>query len=145
MPGAGRAYPGLMQWLIVSADPDLRGYLRDCLEPLASGVEVLEATDGIEAFIQVGAGAVELIVADLGQPRINGLELARALAGLPVRVLLLSAELDPEEAAAAGAGGVLSMPFTRRELGRRVAELVATGRESTRPAAVPRVAVNGSS
>ena len=132
-----------MRWLIVSADPDLRGYLRDCLEPLVSGVGVLEAADGIEALGRIGDGAIKLVVADLGQPRMNGLELARSLVSSTIPVLLLSAELDPEEAVAAGAAGVLSMPFNRRQLARRVADLAATGRGSTRPAAVPRVAANG--
>lgn len=119
-----------MSWLIVSADPDLRCYLRDCLESLSTGAEILEATDGVEALGRIQSTAVELVIADLGQPRMNGLQLARALVGSPVSVLLLSAELDPEEAAAAG---VLSLPFTRRRLGRRVAELAVAGRAPSKP------------
>ncbi len=119
-----------MRWLIVSSEPDLRLYLRDCLESIVPRVEVLEAADGFEALAQIGGGGVELVIADLDQPRMNGLELARFLARQPLPVLLLSAELDRGDAAAAGAAGVLSMPFTRRELGRRVMELTSLGTAS---------------
>ncbi len=130
-----------MRWLIVSADPDLRSYLRDCLESLVSGVEVIEATDGVEALEWIDAGAVGLVIADLGQPRMNGLELARALAS-PIPVLLLSAELDPEDAAAAGAE-VLTMPFTRRDLGRRAGELASVDREAFKPRPRPTLVAVG--
>ncbi len=131
-----------MRWLIVSAEPDLRGYLRDCLEGLAPEVELIEAADGALALERLESGGVELVLADLGQPRMNGLELARALADSPIAVLLLSAELEPEEAAAAGAA-VMSMPFTRRRLCRRAKELAAAGREASEPRPRPRLVAVG--
>ncbi len=131
-----------MRWLIVSADPDLRGYLRDCLESLTSAVEVVEATDGCEALEWIESRAVELVIADLGQPRMNGLGLARALASSSIPVLLLSAELDPEDAAAAGAE-VLTMPFTRRDLGRRAGELAGVDREAFKPRPRPTLVAVG--
>ncbi len=131
-----------MRWLIVSADPDLRGYLRDCLESLVERVEVIEAADGVEALERIDAGAVELVVADLGQPRMNGLELARSLASSSIPVLLLSAELDAEEVEPAGAS-VLTMPFTRRDLGRRAGELASVDREAFKPRPRPTLVAVG--
>jgi len=113
-----------MRCLIVTAEPDLRDYLQSCVESLAA-VEVVRAADGAEALERIRGGGVDLVISDLDQPRMNGLELAQAIAPLRIPMLLLSAELDGSEARAAGASGVMTMPFRRRDLARRVEELMS--------------------
>ncbi len=114
-----------MRLLIVTPEPDLRGYLRCCLESLSPAPAVVEATDGAAALERLREGPCDLVISDLDQPRMNGLELARALASSPVRVLLLSAELSRERTPPAGACGVLPMPFSRQQITERVAELLS--------------------
>jgi CheY-like chemotaxis protein len=106
--------------LIVDDDPDMRLYLRGCLRGLGEAAgPVIDAADGVEALRRVQADGVGLVISDVVLPRIDGLELRRAIradavhARLPV--LLISGELEaallsgPDDA-------FLAKPFNAREL-----------------------------
>jgi CheY-like chemotaxis protein len=106
--------------LIVDDDPDMRIYLRGCLRGLGGAAgPVIDAADGVEALRRVQADSVGLVISDVILPRMDGLELRRAIrtdavhAHLPV--LLISGE--PGAALPFGADDAfLAKPFNACEL-----------------------------
>jgi CheY-like chemotaxis protein len=106
--------------LIVDDDADMRLYLRGCLRGLGEAAgAVIDAADGAEALRRVRAGGVGLVVSDVVLPRMNGLELHRAIRGdsahVHLPILLISGA--PEGALPPGpADGFLAKPFNAGEL-----------------------------
>jgi DNA-binding NarL/FixJ family response regulator len=98
--------------LIADAAPMQRSGLRMALAG-ATGLEVAgEAGDGVEAVDLARRLLPDVLLMDLVLPRVDGLAAARAIhdAGLPVRVLVLTAQDDDEHVLAAigaGAAGFL--------------------------------------
>lgn len=106
--------------LIVDDQDGVRRYAARILRQ--DGFTVHEAADGAEALelIQSGTAPVELVVSDIIMPRLNGVELLRALAvSHPhIPVILMSAYAQAE---LAGMGvvspcGVLPKPFPAERL-----------------------------
>jgi DNA-binding NarL/FixJ family response regulator len=99
---------------IVIADdhPLLRDGLRRLFE-LQPGLSVVgEAADGVEALERVRELKPDILLLDVGMPRMNGLEVLRVLAGegSDVRTVLLTASIESEETVQAlrlGARGVV--------------------------------------
>jgi CheY-like chemotaxis protein len=83
----------------------------------ASGAEGLEVCRG-------HAGPIDLLITDLGLPKMNGREVARAVTALRpgVRVLFVSGYVAPDEP---GAGHFLAKPFLPAELLEKVRTLLA--------------------
>ncbi len=96
--------------LIAASEPDLRLYVRDGLDGLAG--EIVEAEDGLLALEKMGGRRIDLVIADVPMPRLDGLELARVMRGRQVPVILL----DGDSARQAGVAAVLEKPFDRRQL-----------------------------
>lgn len=89
----------------------------------AAGYEVLEAVDGRDALARLAGTEVELIVADLEMPHLDGLGLIRAVRSRGeqrfVPILLLTGDAKQagsQEATAAGATGWIVKPFTPEQL-----------------------------
>ena len=83
-----------------------------------AGYEVVEARDGQEAFEIAKAHTVNLVLADVNMPKMDGIALIRALRALPnykfIPLLMLTTESAPEkkqEGKAAGATGWIVKPF----------------------------------
>jgi len=96
-----------------------------------AGHEVLEAPDGADALSALRSRRVDLVITDIHMPRMNGIELTRALRALPefnkVPILLLTTESDPAKKAegrAAGATGWIVKPFSQEQLLAIVAKLL---------------------
>jgi CheY-like chemotaxis protein len=106
--------------LIVDDDPDMRLYLRGCLRGLGGAAgTVIDAADGDEALRRVRAGGVDLLVTDVVLPRMDGLQLHRAIRGdaahVHLPILLISGA--PEGAPPPGpADAFLAKPFNAGEL-----------------------------
>jgi CheY-like chemotaxis protein len=106
--------------LIVDDDPDMRLYLRGCLRGLGEATgPVIDAADGVEALRRVRADGVGLVISDVVLPRLDGLELRRAIREDPghahLPVLLISGE--PETAPLSGPDDAfLAKPFNAGEL-----------------------------
>jgi PAS domain S-box-containing protein len=137
-PARSGATGGLV--LVVEDDPVVRRMTARALTE--AGYATLEAEDGREALDLVGrqAGRLDLVVTDLGMPRMDGFQLARWLrAEHPdIPVLLISGHLHQEPAAGGkGHWPLLRKPFPPEELVRQVTELLAgrtaRGAASTRP------------
>jgi signal transduction histidine kinase/CheY-like chemotaxis protein len=114
--------------LIADDDAASRALIADLLAGL--GFNVRSAIDGASALEQWRRSAADLLITDLMMPRVNGIELTRALresdAG-PLRILAVSAsasEFTSQEALAAGADAFLPKPLCLQMLLDRIAELL---------------------
>jgi two-component system chemotaxis sensor kinase CheA len=98
----------------------------------AAGYEVFNAVDGIEALATLATHPVDLVVADVRMPRMDGLELTRsirdnkAIRDLPVVLVTgLGEEADRRRGAEAGADAyIVKGEFDQAELLRVVARLI---------------------
>ncbi len=132
-----------MKVLVVEDDPAVRRSLERSLA--FEGYEVVTATDGVEGLEAVDLHAPDVVVLDLGLPRLDGLEVCRRLraAGSTVPVLVLTAREstgDRVRGLDAGADDYLPKPFALEEL---LARLRALGRRAVVTAADRAVLVVG--
>lgn len=114
-----------MRILVVEDDPIFQISISGALRAL--GHEVLTAIDGVAALEIIYRENIRLVVSDWKMPRMDGLELCRALRGRPadyVYFILLSVTEATDEnhdaALKAGVDDFLSKPFPRRELQTRI-------------------------
>jgi two-component system, OmpR family, response regulator MprA len=112
--------------LVVEDDADIADVLRRSLRN--EGYEVRTSGDGIDA-LDVAAGFVpDLVVLDLGLPRLDGVEVCRQLrADGDVPILMLTARAETEDRVGgldSGADDYLVKPFERQELLARIRALL---------------------
>jgi len=86
-----------MKILLVDDEPQYRVLLRSILQE--DGHEVLDASDGREAYVKLGRVAVDLVISDVYMPEMDGIKLhakvreTPGMEGLPF--LFVSAYDDP--------------------------------------------------
>jgi two-component system, OmpR family, response regulator MprA len=112
--------------LVVEDDEEIADVLRRSLRQ--EGYEVRTSADGVEA-LDVATGFVpDLVVLDLGLPRLDGVEVCRRLrAEGDVPILMLTARVETEDRVDgldAGADDYLVKPFERQELLARIRALL---------------------
>jgi two-component system, OmpR family, alkaline phosphatase synthesis response regulator PhoP len=118
--------------LVVDDEPKITRLVRDYLE--SAGFAVISAGDGQEAVMRARTERPDLVVLDLGLPRLDGLDVTRRLrqAGeLPI--IMLTArddETDKLIGLELGADDYVTKPFSPREL---VARVRAVLRRHERP------------
>jgi CheY-like chemotaxis protein len=115
--------------LIVDDDPDMLGTCARILQQ--GGYDCLTATGGREALDLLGSRRLDLILADLRMPEMDGLTLlanARRLApGVPTVIVTAYASADSaRRAREAGAAAYLAKPFGVGELRDVVARVLAS-------------------
>ena len=119
--------------LVVDDEPKIVELARDYLEH--AGFAVVSAFDGSEALTRARTDAPDLIVLDLGLPKLDGLDVARALrrdSNVPIVILSgRSDESDKLVGLELGADDYVTKPFSPKEL---VARVRAVLRRSERPA-----------
>jgi DNA-binding response OmpR family regulator len=112
--------------LVVEDDEAIADVLRRSLR--AEGHEVQSAGDGVEALTQAEQFVPDLVVLDLGLPRLDGAEVCRRLrADSDVPILILTARAETEDRVAgldSGADDYLVKPFERSELLARIRALL---------------------
>jgi DNA-binding response OmpR family regulator len=112
--------------LVVEDDREIAGALRRSLR--LEGYDVRVAGDGEEALSESGVFEPDLVVLDLGLPRIDGLDVARRLrdrGDVPILVLTARDTLsDRVTGLDAGADDYLVKPFEREELLARIRALL---------------------
>ncbi len=112
--------------LVVEDDAEIADVLRRSLRQ--EGYEVLTSADGVAA-LDVAAGFVpDLVVLDLGLPRLDGVEVCRRLReDGDVPILMLTARAETEDRVGgldSGADDYLVKPFERQELLARIRALL---------------------
>ena len=115
-----------MRVLVIEDQHDIAANLWDFLERRGHAVD--HCADGIAGLARARSGGYDAIVLDLGLPRLDGLDLCRALrdAGDGVPVLMLTARdtLDDKlRGYAQGADDYMVKPFALRELEARLRAL----------------------
>src|SRR3954451_7639141 len=112
--------------LVVEDDEAIADVLSRSLR--AEGHEVRSAGDGAEALTAAEQFAPDLVVLDLGLPRLDGMEVCRRLrAESDVPILMLTARTETEDRVDgldSGADDYLVKPFERRELLARIRALL---------------------
>jgi two-component system, OmpR family, alkaline phosphatase synthesis response regulator PhoP len=114
--------PDVARILVVDDEPKIVQLVRDYLE--RAGFAVSTARDGHEALMRAHQERPDLIVLDLGLPRLDGLEVTRRLrrdSGVPI--IMLTArddETDKVVGLELGADDYVTKPFSPRELEARV-------------------------
>jgi two-component system alkaline phosphatase synthesis response regulator PhoP len=118
--------------LVVDDEPKIVELARDYLEH--AGFAVVSASDGPEALARARGDQPDLIVLDLGLPRVDGLDVARALrrdSNVPIVILSgRSDESDKLVGLELGADDYVTKPFSPKEL---VARVRAVLRRTERP------------
>ncbi|MDX6616639.1 MAG: two-component system, OmpR family, response regulator MprA [Solirubrobacterales bacterium] len=112
--------------LVVEDDEAIADVLRRSLR--AEGHEVRSAADGVEALTEAQQFVPDLVILDLGLPRLDGVEVCRRLrAEGDVPILILTARTDTDdrvEGLDSGADDYLVKPFERQELLARIRALL---------------------
>lgn len=108
--------------LIVDDDPEIRQVVRIGLTQAGHTVE--EAGDGAEGLAKAQSGRFDLVVLDIGMPRMDGLEVCRTLRQTHTTpILFLTArndEIDRVLGFELGGDDYVVKPFSPRELSARV-------------------------
>ncbi|MEP0548126.1 MAG: two-component regulator propeller domain-containing protein [Rhodothermales bacterium] len=114
--------------LIVEDNPDVRGYIRDCL---SDRYYIEEAPDGLAGLERARELRPDLILSDVMMPRMDGYTLCRTLKADPelqsIPLVLLTAKADDDhrvEGLELGADDFIAKPFNARELRARVHNLL---------------------
>jgi len=115
--------------LVVDDDPVIQKLLQVNFE--MEGYSVMTASDGLEGLERARAERPDVIICDIMMPRMDGLEVTRALKGDPetagIPILLLSAKAQQADVAAGQASGAddyVTKPFDPLDLLQRVAGLL---------------------
>jgi DNA-binding response OmpR family regulator len=117
--------------LLVDDDEAVRKVLSFPLE--RDGYEVIQAADGEEALRRFEDAAVDLVVLDIMLPRLDGLEVCKAMRSQSssVPIIMLTArddELDKVLGLELGADDYITKPFSIREFRSRVRALLRRAR-----------------
>jgi signal transduction histidine kinase len=118
--------------LIVEDSRPLQRVLIDCLEPEHVTASALDGVEGLEKAIALHP---DLIITDLGMPRMPGEQLVERVRATPdlaqIPILVVSGTEDADEKVRlleAGVEDVLQKPFLMQEIRARVRKLVAAKR-----------------
>jgi two-component system response regulator MprA len=112
--------------LVIEDDAEITDVLRRSLR--SEGYEVRTAEDGVEALDAASDFVPDLVVVDLGLPRLDGMEVVRRLRGDgDVPILILTARTETDERVTGldgGADDYLTKPFEYQELLARIRALL---------------------
>jgi len=126
--------------LVVDDEPKIVQLARDYLEH--AGFAVVTATDGPSALDEVRRRRPDLMVLDLGLPRLDGLDVTREIrreSNLPIVMLTArDDEVDKLVGLELGADDYLTKPFSPRELVARVKAVLRRTERATEPGDVVR-------
>jgi two-component system, chemotaxis family, chemotaxis protein CheY len=114
--------------LVVDDDPDILDAICDILE--SEGYRVSRARHGLEALQRVDAERPAIILLDLMMPVMDGVTFAQRLRDGTetgrIPIVVISAEGNPQKAAAVGAQGYLAKPFDIDTLLSQVAAMTSS-------------------
>lgn len=116
--------------MVVEDSPTMRQLISFAMKRVP-GAKVVEATDGVDALKKLSAEKVDLILADINMPVMDGLKLVSLVRGNPeyreIPVIIITtegAEEDKNKAMAIGANAYLPKPIQTQELIRLVNDFI---------------------
>ena len=119
--------------LVVDDEPQIAEIASDYLR--LAGFEVLVASDGVRALDLARGRRPDAVILDLGLPKLDGLEVARALRReSDVPIVMLTARVEEDDRLRGfeiGADDYVTKPFSPRELVARVQAVLRRGRRET--------------
>ena len=125
--------------LVVEDEKSISSLIRAILT--GNGYDVIQASNGTEAFSMISSHCPDLIVLDLGLPDIDGMEIIRAIRSwteMPIVVVSArSYDRDKVEALDAGADDYLTKPFSATELLARIRVALRHTRSGRNPNGTP--------
>jgi len=108
--------------LVVEDSPTMRQLIGFAMKRIPNA-RVIEATDGVDALKKLSSDKIDLILADINMPVMDGLKLVSLVRGNPVfkdipiiMVTTEGAEEDRKRAIAIGANAYLPKPIQTQEL-----------------------------
>jgi CheY-like chemotaxis protein len=104
---------------------------------LAAGYQVISASNGLEALVQLNAAAVDLVITDIRMPEMGGLELGARISQVPGAPVVIYASASDHPPIGA-ADYYLQKPFSPTELIRMVRETLCRGAKEYRHPALDR-------
>ncbi len=112
--------------LIAEDFETLSKLIRNSLKSL--DVEFIEAFDGKEAVSKARANRPDLVIMDVGMPKVNGYEATRQIRAdvniKDIPILILTATGDEDTAMRAGATDFMTKPYSPSELKTRAARML---------------------
>ena len=121
--------------LVVDDDPIIVETIVQALEEDEFNYEVISASDGFEAGLQVNQFAPNLLILDIMMPDIKGYEVCKKIKANPetrdTKIIVLSAYLDEDKfnkMKENGADACFSKPFPLPQLKEEVARLLGLGK-----------------
>jgi two-component system chemotaxis response regulator CheY len=116
--------------LVVEDSPTMRQLISFAMKRIPDA-KVIEATDGVDALKKLSSEPVDLVLADINMPVMDGLKLVSLLRGnasykdMPVIIITTEgAKEDRERALAIGANAYLAKPIQTQELIKMVNEIL---------------------
>ncbi|HTR45158.1 MAG TPA: response regulator [Thermodesulfovibrionales bacterium] len=108
--------------LVVEDSPTMRQLLSFAMKRIPN-TKVIEATDGVDALKKLSSEKVDIILADINMPVMDGLKLVSLVRNNPlykdIPVIIITTEgakEDRERAMALGANGYIPKPIQTQEL-----------------------------
>lgn len=108
--------------LVVEDSPTMRQLIAFAIKRIPQS-RVIEATDGVDALKKLSSEKVDIILADINMPVMDGLKLVSLVRGNPsyrdIPVIIITtegAEEDKKRALAIGANAYLTKPIQTQEL-----------------------------
>lgn len=120
-----------MKVMLVDDTATMRVIQRNLLRKLgvAPG-DIVEATDGEEAFRKLSTNPVDVIFLDVHMPKMNGIELLRKIRGMDeyknIKIVMCTTESEKKkilEAVKIGVNGYIVKPFTPQVIHSKLKEL----------------------
>jgi two-component system chemotaxis response regulator CheY len=108
--------------LVVEDSPAMRQLLSFAIKRIP-GSKIIEATDGVDALKKLSSEKIDIIIADINMPIMDGIKLLSLVRGstahkdIPVIIVTTEgAEEDRKKALAIGANDYLTKPIQTQEL-----------------------------
>lgn len=118
--------------LVVEDSPTMRQLITFAMKRIANA-KVIEATDGVDALKKLSSEKIDLILADINMPVMDGLKLVslvknnQSYKNIPVIIITTEgAKEDKERAMAIGANAYLAKPIQTQELIRLVNSFIGS-------------------
>jgi len=119
--------------LVVEDSPTMRQLIGFAMRRV-SGAKVIEAADGVDALKKLSSEKIDLILADINMPVMNGLKLVSLVREntqykkIPIIMITTEgAEEDKKRAIALGANAYLAKPIQTQELIKLVTSFIPSG------------------